>query len=121
MINYIVYYHSADFDGLFSREVCRKFLPEDTKFVGWDYGDPKADFPTDINTQFVYVVDLCPNEVFGDYVKDRVVWIDHHKTAIVSHDPDIPGYRIDGVAACRLCWQWFTAELSTLRIQGCLS
>lgn len=39
-----------------------------------------------------------------------LVWIDHHKSAIESHPKDIPGYRIDGVAACRLAWQWFTSN-----------
>lgn len=40
----------------------------------------------------------------------NVVWIDHHKSAIDTHPKDIPGYRIEGVAACRLAWQWFTFE-----------
>lgn len=35
-----------------------------------------------------------------------IVWIDHHKTSIDTH-PNMAGYRIDGVAACRLAWQWF--------------
>ena len=37
-----------------------------------------------------------------------MIWIDHHASSIASHPTDIPGYRIDGVAACRLAWQWFT-------------
>jgi hypothetical protein len=39
--------------------------------------------------------------------KSRMIWIDHHKTSIEKWSADIPGYRIDGVAACRLAWQWF--------------
>ena len=48
-----------------------------------------------------------------------LIWIDHHKSAIEKygstglHDR-IPGYRIDGVAACRLAWQWFDYEAKGL-------
>lgn len=40
-----VIHHSADFDGIFCREIARKFLPPETEFVGWDYRDPKIPFP----------------------------------------------------------------------------
>jgi hypothetical protein len=45
----------------------------------------------------------------------NLIWIDHHATAISKyggtglHDK-IPGYRIDGVAACRLAYQWFVRQ-----------
>ena len=43
--------------------------------------------------------------------QDRLIWIDHHKSAIDKYDnaqgPKLQGYRVDGVAACRLAWQWF--------------
>jgi len=109
-----VIYHSADFDGIFCREIARKFLPPDTMFIGWDYKDPKIPFPYEGT---VYVLDLSP-ECFeelegGDYSEryKRTIWIDHHKTAIEKFNATIPGYRIDGVAACRLAWQWFAAHL----------
>jgi oligoribonuclease NrnB/cAMP/cGMP phosphodiesterase (DHH superfamily) len=41
----------------------------------------------------------------------RVIWIDHHKSSIESHPTTIQGYRIDGVAACRLAWQYFAASM----------
>lgn len=101
-----VLYHRADFDGLFCREIARKFLP-DAELIGWDYGDPLIPFP-DGN---VYVLDLSPDSfsVLPDIneVGRRLTWIDHHKTAIEKWPEAIPGYRIDGVAACRLAWQWF--------------
>jgi uncharacterized protein len=115
----IVIHHSADFDGLFCREIARKFL-SDAELIGWDFGDPKIPFPAEGT---VYVLDLSP-ECFefmdGNSIPDyctagtpkRLIWIDHHKSAIEKygstglHD-QIPGYRIDGVAACRLAWQWF--------------
>lgn len=105
-----VIYHSADYDGIFCREIARKFLPE-ANLIGWDYGDPLIPFPTEGT---VYVLDLSPDCFDDPMTRDgaRLVWIDHHKSAIEKHPALIPGYRIDGVAACRLAWQWFQATES---------
>jgi len=51
----------------------------------------------------------------GDFEKlleitKRVIWIDHHKTAIEKWkhlDGNIEGIRRDGVAACELTWEYF--------------
>lgn len=130
-----VIHHSADFDGLFCREIARKFLGnENVEYIGWDYGNAKIPFP---NKGTVYVLDLSP-ECFADagpnimsFDLARLVWIDHHKTAIEKYDgvddpeanlkmhPRIAGYRIDGVAACRLAWQWFAAA-DCDRVPECL-
>lgn len=107
-----VIHHSADYDGIFCGEIARKFLP-DAEFIGWDYRDPKIPFPSE---GMVYVLDLSPdcfltNPVFNEDKYDdqlgRLIWIDHHKTAIDAWPKNIAGHRIDGVAACRLAWQWF--------------
>jgi hypothetical protein len=114
-----VIYHSADYDGIFCREIAKKFLPKDTVFIGWNFGDPIIEWPLGHD---IYVMDLPLDKPFGlsgleptMFVPDfflgkggSMTWIDHHKTAIDTHPPGIPGYRIDGVAACRLAWQWFT-------------
>lgn len=116
-----VIHHSADFDGLFCREIARKFLPN-ADLIGWDFRDKPLDVPA--GGGLIYVMDLPLDKPFGfdwhgpDTSKSRtdamtlglsdIVWIDHHKSAIESHPKDIPGYRIDGVAACRLAWQWFS-------------
>lgn len=101
-----VVHHSADFDGVFCREIAHKFLP-DAELIGWDYSDGPIPFPEGQ----VYVLDLSPEcfESLPDFneVGRRLVWIDHHKSAIEKWPKVIPGYRIDGVAACRLAWQWF--------------
>jgi hypothetical protein len=116
-------YHSADFDGLFCHQIAKKFLPPDTEFIGWDFKDK----PLPIPDGQIYILDLPVDRVFGGHftgspehgfldskyfitpdVMKRLIWIDHHKSSIESHPKDIPGYRIDGVAACRLAWQWFT-------------
>lgn len=120
-----VIHHSADFDGLFCREIARKFLP-DAELIGWDFKDEPLPIPPE---GIIYVMDLPVDRVFGTTVLavdnselcfltntppprriplHRIIWIDHHKSSIETHPDAIPGYRIDGVAACRLAWQWFT-------------
>lgn len=113
-----VVHHSADYDGIFSREIARKFLP-DAELIGWDFGQAPLPFPAE---GAVYVIDLPVDQPFGVKFHDgrigsggplpleRVIWIDHHKSAIDSHPKGLDGYRIDGVAACRLAWQWFNAK-----------
>lgn len=128
-----VIHHSADYDGIFCREIAKKFLPG-AEFIGWDFPDKQLPIPDGQ----IYIMDLPVDRVFGfdfhnmgaskDSTLDghtsisqpgsiireflvsvkRVIWIDHHKSSIDTHPSDIPGYRIDGVSACRLAWQWFS-------------
>jgi oligoribonuclease NrnB/cAMP/cGMP phosphodiesterase (DHH superfamily) len=64
----------------------------------------------------IYIVDLSVDELMSrPELRSKIVWIDHHKSAIekwdkAGADHRFIGMRIDGVAACRLCWQWFTFE-----------
>jgi hypothetical protein len=144
-MNIAIIYHDADFDGKLSNEACRYWLNHlhpnaAVHSYGWDYGRP---VPTPLHQwwdpnagdQFsnewslydaIYIVDLSVDELMArPELRDKIVWIDHHKSAIEKwdklvpvdgeHHPDNPvgtrpqfkGIRIDGVAACRLCWQWF--------------
>lgn len=95
-----VIYHRADFDGIFCREIAKNFMPE-AEYIGWDYGDPVPDVPQ--NTD-LYMLDISVDGLMGH---PRLIWIDHHKSAIEKFGNTMPGYRIDGVAACRLTYQWF--------------
>ncbi len=97
----IVIYHKSDFDGIFCREIARKFLP-DAELIGWEYGEPAPEVSP---LAKLYILDLSVDALMGH---SNLVWIDHHKTAIDKYPASIAGYRIDGVAACRLAWQWFT-------------
>lgn len=102
-----IIYHSGDFDGLFSREALLHFIP-DAKTIGWDYGHPPVPLPEE---GLVIIVDLTLDEPFGEIPKGNnrreIVWIDHHKSALEKFSHlSLPGFRIDGVAACRLAWQW---------------
>lgn len=120
-----VIYHSADYDGIFCREIAKKFLGTGgVQYTGWNFGDAPLPFPQP-GENYV-IMDLPVDQPFGCKFKDgwltrngeqlqpidRIdwggwTWIDHHKSSIESHPNDIPGYRVDGVAACRLAWQWF--------------
>ena len=134
-MNIAIIYHDADFDGKLSNEVCRHWLaklhPEATiHSYGWDYGRPVPELgPKHVGWKdglpvmwegynSIYIVDLSVDELMSrPELRDKIVWIDHHKSAIEKWDkladigdkpyPYFQGYRIDGVAACRLCWEWF--------------
>jgi hypothetical protein len=136
MKNIAIIYHDADFDGKLSNEVCRFHLarlhPEAAiHSYGWDYGRPVPELEYGLadglgmRTQLqwtdydaLYIVDLSVDELMArPELRSNIVWIDHHKSAIEKWDqladigdkpfPYFNGLRIDGVAACRLCWQWF--------------
>lgn len=102
MKNVFVIYHSADFDGLFSRAIAYLTFGESAEYLGWNYGDAVPEIPAEVEQ--LYMIDISIEPLMGD---ERLVWIDHHATAIEKFPESIRGYRIDGVAACRLAWQWF--------------
>ena len=143
-MNFAIVYHDADYDGKLSNEVCRYWLnrlyPKAAiHSYGWDYGRP---VPTPLHKwwdpnagdQFsnewslydaIYIVDLSVDSLMArPELRDKIVWIDHHKSAIEKwdatpsdaepHPGAVQGLRNDGVAACRLCWQWFTRDPVTL-------
>ena len=130
MNNIAIIYHDADFDGKLSNEVCRFHLKRlhpnaNIHSYGWDYGRPvpmpyidEAKTPTMRWPLFdaIYIVDLSVDELMSrPGLRHKIVWIDHHKSAIEKWDAKFAGderpfkgIRIDGVAACRLCWAYFT-------------
>lgn len=103
-----VIYHSADFDGIFCREIARKFVP-DAQLIGWDYGDTVPEMPDDLD--MLYMLDISIEALMNH---PKLVWIDHHKSAMEKFHHGIPGYRIDGVAACRLAYQWLSLSSKAL-------
>lgn len=101
----LVIHHSADLDGICSREVAKRALGDTADYLGWDYGQPLPDLAP---YKTVYLIDISfPPEVMAANAA-KLIWIDHHKSAIEANaGTHIAGYRIDGVAACRLAYQWF--------------
>jgi hypothetical protein len=106
----IVIYHKSDFDGIFCREIAKHFLGEKAEYIGWDYGEPEPD------VDMIADVIMLDISVDGLMKHPRLVWIDHHKSAIEKYGPKI-GYQIDGVAACRLAWQWFSQDHTDFIVQ----
>lgn len=106
----VVIYHRADFDGIFCREIARKFLGESAEYIGWHYGDAIPEVSSEAQ---LYMLDISIEALMRH---PNLVWIDHHKSAIETYLPApyqwdaVPriAYVIDGVAACRLAWQFFT-------------
>jgi oligoribonuclease NrnB/cAMP/cGMP phosphodiesterase (DHH superfamily) len=100
----LVIYHKADFDGIFCREIAKRHFDSiqwPAEYIGWDYGDP---VPTVSPEDKIYMLDIS---VDGLMDHPNLNWVDHHKSAIDKFSKTIQGYRIDGVAACRLAWQYF--------------
>jgi single-stranded DNA-specific DHH superfamily exonuclease len=109
-----VIYHDADFDGKLSRDVCLhalRFEEGPVHAYGWDYGKPIPEPVLGEWAQYdlIYIVDLSVEPLMArEDLEEKIVWIDHHKSAIdLWGKTKFAGYRIDGVAACRLAWQWF--------------
>lgn len=97
-------YHRADFDGIFCYRIAKQFFDKhdyQVNYIGWDYGDPVPEIPQEAT---VYMLDIS---VEGLMDHPDLRWVDHHKSAMEKYSGCIPGYRIDGVAACRLAWQYF--------------
>lgn len=88
-----------------------KEIEEQCEFIPINYND---DFPFDkiIPNEQVVIVDFSLQKQ-GEFEKlknitDKIIWIDHHKTAIEEYkDFDCVGVRRDGVAGCVLTWQFF--------------
>jgi hypothetical protein len=99
----MVIHHSADFDGIFCREIARRHLGDQAEYIGWDYGEPEPPVPEDA---VVYLLDIS---IPGLMQHPGLHWVDHHKSAMDRFGLK-SGYQMDGVAACRLAWQFFIRE-----------
>lgn len=120
-MNPICFYRRADFDGVCSAAIVKKFVP-DCELHGIDYGDefpwgkirPKTEDGSCIWLRTVYLVDfsLPPEQMKTLALSCNLVWIDHHKSALETCTqaelPRVPGIREVGRAGCELCWEWFT-------------
>jgi hypothetical protein len=135
-----IVYHKADFDGQLSNKACRYHLQHlypgaVLHSFGWDFGLPlplvgcsSVPFLPRAWSDFdqIYIVDLAVDALMRrDDLRSKIVWIDHHKSSIEQWDAGtaahlldsatnpFAGYRLDGVAACRLCWQFFLHPRAT--------
>ena len=117
MDKFIVYFHSADFDGICGGKVVEKYITETfghpPKMRPINYGEPH-DLTADLAQHYrVYMVDfsLPPDEMLmvKKYAKE-FVWLDHHETAINDSKlhgyDDLMGLRNTKYAGCELAWDY---------------
>jgi len=98
--------HSSDLDGHCSGAIIKHRYP-DCEMFGINYGD---EFPWgDITVgETVYMVDFSLSADEMDRLNKicNLIWIDHHRTAIVDVDHKIKGIRREGLGACALVWEY---------------
>lgn len=101
-----IFYHGSDMDGKCSGAIARKFYQGEGEYIPYFYGD----FPYESirNDEVVILVDCsCDFEILMKITK-KIIWIDHHKTAIDKYEHlKLRGMRVDGTAACKLCWLYY--------------
>lgn len=104
----LIVYHSKDYDGICSREIVKKAYP-DAETFGFNYGDKIPD-NLDTYDQLILVDISFPPDIMKG-IKDRLIWVDHHITAIQDSEKNgyagVPGIRKIGEGACSLAWKYF--------------
>lgn len=106
-----IIYHRSDFDGLFCREIARYALTHEAaaaaNWIGYERTDPVPAIPRDPG-HIILMMDISIPELMDH---PGLIWIDHHKTAMEKWDrPELAGSRCDGIAACRLAWDYLLAD-----------
>lgn len=121
-----IIYHKADYDGLFSGIIAKKYYTGKgvkVDMYGWNYGD---EIP-EITEGSVILVDVSfpPTDMLKLQDTKRLTWIDHHQTAISDSETygysKVPGIRVIGTAACELTWRFFyprKSEPEIVRLAG---
>jgi uncharacterized protein len=111
------FYHSADLDGHCSGAIVKHFCPE-CELIGFNYGQ---DFPWSsiLFGETIFMVDVSlPIHQMVELARiSTLIWIDHHVGIIREFNalPDEDQQLFDGrrntkMAACELCWEWFSPE-----------
>lgn len=119
----LVIFHRADYDGIFSAIITKKYFESkgvgvDT--LGWNYGDELIRVEDKINCyRGIIMVDIClpPEQMIRLEQSGKLTWIDHHETAISDSEANgynkVPGQRTIGIAACELVWKYFNPSKET--------
>lgn len=107
-----VLYHKADLDGVLSGIIAKKYISPRREIVDLypaDYNQiPDAFHEKAHSYDEIYMIDFSDDAIFNDEIlQKKVIWIDHHIHAI-NKKPQVRQFCIDGVAACRLAFQFFT-------------
>lgn len=126
MKNNLVFYHRVDLDGVASAAIVAdyaKINDEGCICTGWTYGDKVPEYMDVSDFDKIWIVDIS----FGSkHVKliekwkkegKKVIWIDHHKSAITPDTEHIGGLRAIGKGACELTWEYIYGENTPMLIQ----
>lgn len=98
-----IIYHNADIDGFVSGAICKLAYPE-FELVGVNYGDPMPELgPINFIVDFSFPMEDMIRESY------KIIWIDHHKSAIEEHERlggNIRGLRRISKSAAYLCFEF---------------
>lgn len=113
----IIFYHRADNDGLLSGHIAQEahwVNSREATMQGVDYGDKLPTREELKDYTHIYILDFSWDILLEKPLPNqKIIWIDHHKSAIEKYkNTDATKYCIEGVAACRLTWQWFNVILN---------
>lgn len=117
MPKHLIYFHSADFDGICGGKIIEKWVLEkynaQPEMRPINYNENPA-FPEDLENYCVYMVDFSLDPEYMLYIKSyaqNFIWCDHHITAIKNSEDfgytDIKGLRSVSHAGCELAWMYF--------------
>jgi nanoRNase/pAp phosphatase (c-di-AMP/oligoRNAs hydrolase) len=104
------FFHKIDLDGKCSGAIVKHDFSA-AKCIPFEYSDA---FPWDQieEGEDVFLVDVSLKPPDMDRLNQmcKLVWIDHHKTAIEATDSKIKGLRKVGKAGCELTWEYLHQE-----------
>lgn len=107
----LVYYH-GDMDGICSAAIIVKRYGQDIKAVPVQYDKDTWNQDDVTEASMVWVVDFTFNdmEALAEVAGDKLIWIDHHKTAEDNHKAiwwsGIKGNRSLDYSGCELTWTY---------------
>lgn len=115
----MIIYHKADLDGYFSGALVKSIYKDETLY-GIDYNETIEDTVLD-GEGIIYLVDFSlPVHQMQKYA-GKMVWIDHHRTAIEDSKKygydDILGVRDENYAACELVYAYLYKQSSVFPLQ----
>jgi oligoribonuclease NrnB/cAMP/cGMP phosphodiesterase (DHH superfamily) len=105
-------FHHTDGDGLCSGAIVKKFYGDKYEYIKYDY----KDFPYDSieKDEEIILVDCSCDFYKLLEITNNITWIDHHLSVIKEYEHlKLQGLRVDGTAACELCWRYFYPSIKT--------
>jgi oligoribonuclease NrnB/cAMP/cGMP phosphodiesterase (DHH superfamily) len=110
MKNVAVFYHKADLDGLMSGVIAKYYLTprfNTVSLIPINYNDDfEAALPHPASFyEDIYIIDVS-DATFMEKYGSKIIYIDHHKWAMDTMPKVKDRHCIDGVAACRLAFDY---------------